>query len=86
VVEDVDVVVNTTEICLARTHGKDRHICQTVNTLVSAHWKSAIHDESSDCINVVDVVVVATEAGNVDGRYTWTILVNSVVLSVIWER
>ena len=53
VVEDVDVVVDTTECALARSLGKDRDIGQRVHALVSGDRESSIDQEASDSVDVI---------------------------------
>lgn len=83
-VEDVNVVEHSSEVLVARTLSKDWHISQTVHTLVGTGWQSAIDDETSDSIFVVDVVVVRWKASDVHSWKTRTVLVDLVVLAMIW--
>lgn len=69
---------------MARTHSKDRHICQTVHTLVCSWWECTIHNESGHGVLVVDVVVIRWEASDVDSWQTRSVLVHLVVLTVVW--
>jgi len=54
-----------------------------VNSLGLVYGESAVDDEASDCVDVVDVVVVGWVTGDVNGWETRSVGVNLVVLPVV---
>jgi hypothetical protein len=79
-VEDIDVVVCTTEGLLAGTKSVDGDVSQRVNTLSVISADGAVDNESFGSVLGVDVVVVVLE---LDGGLAGTILVDLVVLAVV---
>lgn len=82
-VEDIDVVVCTTESLLAGTKSVDGHVSQRVNTLGVLSADGAVDNESLGGILRVDVVVTVLE---LDGGLAGSVLVDLVVLAVVRGR
>ena len=81
--ENINVVVHAGKQLLARSLGENRHIRQTMHPLGIAYGQCPIDDKASDCIFIIDDVVVSLDGG-VHRGHTRTRFVDFVVFSVVW--